>query len=56
MDSADANDDGGVDITDAILILSSLFEGDTTLPQPYPVVGFDPTADEFICSEPEGSA
>ncbi|MBI2448933.1 right-handed parallel beta-helix repeat-containing protein [Candidatus Pacearchaeota archaeon] len=43
-DAADANDDGDLDISDPINILGFLFLGDpSSLPQPYPDIGIDPT-------------
>jgi hypothetical protein len=54
LDAADANDDGNVDISDPISLLSFLFLGGPTLPQPFPLLGPDPTTgDELGCEEPQ---
>ncbi len=50
FDAADANDDGRVNIADAVTLLSFLFDGGSTLPAPYPDSGFDPTQDSLSCS------
>jgi formylglycine-generating enzyme required for sulfatase activity len=47
-DAADANDDGQVDIGDAISLLFYLFEGDQP-PEPFPACGEDPTEDGLGC-------
>jgi glucose/arabinose dehydrogenase len=47
-DAADANDDGEVDIADAVAILFSLFVG-WRMPPPFPGSGVDPTPDELRC-------
>jgi len=39
----------GACLKDAIRILSSLFVGDATLPEPYPDEGPDPTVDGLGC-------
>jgi hypothetical protein len=43
LDSADANDDGTVDISDPVYILFFLFVGGPQPPIPYPEAGKDPT-------------
>ena len=45
MDAADANDDGQVNIADAIALLGHLFGGVPSLPAPFPGCGTDPTGD-----------
>ncbi|HEX9284235.1 MAG TPA: SUMF1/EgtB/PvdO family nonheme iron enzyme, partial [Nitrospirales bacterium] len=47
-DAADANDDGQVNIGDAISVLFYLFDGDQP-PQPFPECGEDPTEDSLNC-------
>ena len=54
-DSADANDDGVINLTDPILILRTLFDGNLGgIIAPYPYRGFDPTPDELLCKDFEG--
>ncbi len=53
-DRADGNDDGAVDISDAIFIIRSLQVGDVRIPPPFPGPGSDPTADALACGSPEG--
>ena len=47
QDAADANDDGNIDIADAVAALSFLFGG-ASLPEPINC-GEDPTADSLDC-------
>ena len=43
---SDLNDDGGVNLADSIYILNHLFViGASSIPEPYPNSGFDPTPD-----------
>ena len=50
-DAADANDDGALDISDAIMTLGFLFLGmPPTLPEPHPNRGPDPTSDALDCA------
>lgn len=49
LDSADADDDGDVTITDAIRILGYLFVGIVSPAGPFPEAGIDPTSDELEC-------
>ncbi|MCA8962661.1 MAG: hypothetical protein KDC38_19180, partial [Planctomycetes bacterium] len=52
-DQCDANDDGRLDIADAIAQLNSLFAPDATpLPAPGPSCGEDPTMDFLTCYSP----
>jgi hypothetical protein len=54
MDSADANDDGDVDIADAPALLGHLFSDTGPLPAPYPGCGPDPTDDNLpVCFYPQ---
>ena len=48
-DAADADDNGRLDITDAIRTLDALFLGTATLPAPYPEEGQDATQDSLRC-------
>jgi hypothetical protein len=45
----DTNDDGKVDLTDAIYTLRFLFNGGEPIPEPYPAPGVDPSSDELPC-------
>ena len=55
-DACDSNDDGDVDISDAIATLDVLFLGGDPLPAPgLTVCGDDPTADALGCDEPRSS-
>ena len=49
LDAADGNDDGTVDISDAITILLYLFTDRGDLPDPFGTCGIDPTADALSC-------
>jgi hypothetical protein len=53
LDAADTNDDGAVDIGDAIAVLSHLFAGAGPLPDPFGECGVDPTVDELGCASYE---
>ena len=48
-DAADANDDGMIDIADAISLLSHLFADTGPLNEPFSACGMDPTDDELLC-------
>ncbi|HZN58941.1 MAG TPA: hypothetical protein VFD71_12755, partial [Planctomycetota bacterium] len=48
-DAADADDNGRLEITDPIRILSFLFLGGDALPPPFGVTGPDPTPDDLDC-------
>ena len=48
-DALDANDDGRVDISDAVFDLLFLFTGRVSLPAPFPVKGADRTEDDLHC-------
>jgi hypothetical protein len=49
LDAADANDDGAINIADAIAVLSNLFANAGPLPAPFNGCGTDPTIDELGC-------
>ena len=48
--AADANDDGALEISDAIYLARFLFLGGLAPPAPFPNCGFDRTGDELECS------
>jgi hypothetical protein len=48
-DSTDVNDDGKVDISDPIYLMSYLFLGGRPPDLPFPLAGMDPTADPLDC-------
>ncbi len=50
MDAADADDNGTIDITDAIWVLEYLFREGNAPASPFPDCGIDPTSDEISCS------
>ena len=52
LDAADANDDGQLDLADPIFCLDFLFRGGGPPPEPFPLAGPDPTADEISCPLP----
>ncbi|MBT6541498.1 MAG: hypothetical protein HOM39_08035, partial [Planctomycetes bacterium] len=47
--AADSNDDGTLNIADAIALLSYLFSGASAPPAPFPDCGIDPTVDALEC-------
>jgi hypothetical protein len=47
MDACDSNDDGVVDLADAVSTLRFLFKLGKVLPAPYPLAGSDPTPDIY---------
>jgi len=52
-DAADMNNNGKVELSDAILLLEHLFRGGAPPPAPYPDPGIDPgTADNLGCDRP----
>ncbi|MBT7129229.1 MAG: hypothetical protein HN891_00765 [Planctomycetes bacterium] len=53
-DAADSNDDGNLDISDAVNILAQRQSG-LPLPLPFPIVGNDPTPDGLLCATPTPS-
>jgi hypothetical protein len=50
LDAADVNDDGKINVSDAIVLLRHLFQGGAAPPEPYDAPGPDPTADDLGCS------
>ncbi len=48
-DAADANDDGALDIADAVYVLAYLFAKGTPPPEPSGAPGSDPTTDSIEC-------
>ncbi len=51
LDSLDANDDGGVDISDSAYALNFLFSSGRAPPAPFSECGTDPTEDELGCEQ-----
>ena len=51
LDAGDANDDGVLDISDAIFLLRALFQGEAQPPEPYPFPGPDATPDSLGCKK-----
>lgn len=50
LDTADADDSGDVELTDAVFILQFLFQRGPPPPSPYPEPGLDPTpGDDYTC-------
>jgi len=49
-DAADANDDGEIDIADAISTLNHLFANSGRIPAPFRCCGIDPTIDDLDCA------
>jgi len=55
-DAADADDNGKIEVTDPIVILSVLFLGyDFPFPSPFPYCGDDPTEDGLDCPSEGGT-
>ena len=48
-DAADANDDGGLNVTDGVYILAHLFLSGPAPPAPFPEAGRDATDDALGC-------
>jgi hypothetical protein len=49
-DAADINDDGSMNIADSVYLLTYLFAGGTTPPDPFGATcGYDPTSDGLRC-------
>ncbi len=51
QDAVDANDDGEIDISDAVRSLIYQFAGGPPLPAPFPDPGPDPTRDRLTCGQ-----
>ena len=49
MSDITTNDDGAIDIADAIALLDFLFGGSGDLPEPFGECGVDPTEDGVGC-------
>ena len=49
MKAADADDDGRLNLSDAVRILLHLFGGQGALPDPFEDCGVDPTPDGLSC-------
>ena len=47
--AADADDDGGLNLSDPVRILLHLFGGEGSLPEPFEICGVDPTPDDLSC-------
>jgi len=51
LEAADANDSGGLDLTDAVFTFLYLFSSGSPIPQPGPTAcGLDPTPDDLGCA------
>ncbi len=48
-DAADTNDDGRLNLADALYLFTWLFRGDVSMPDPHPGCGTDPTGDSLDC-------
>ena len=51
IDGCDANDDGELNLTDALVGLDFLFDDGSAPSAPYPEVGIDPSLDQLSCLE-----
>ncbi|MBN1442419.1 MAG: DUF2271 domain-containing protein [Planctomycetes bacterium] len=51
LSAADSNDDGSVDVSDAVTLLVHLFLDARPLPEPYAACGQDPSPDDLLCME-----
>jgi hypothetical protein len=49
QDAADTNDDGRLNVADALYLLTWLFRDEVAMPGPYPACGIDPTGDSLDC-------
>jgi hypothetical protein len=54
QDAADADDNGQVQLTDAIRILTYLYVGESPPEAPFSDCGEDPTPDELPCLRQQG--
>ena len=52
--AVDGNDDGSINLADAVSILAYLFSGSGTLPAPFLDCGTDSTADALDCLQYNG--
>ena len=51
LDAADTDDDGKLQITDAVYALNHLFSGGATPREPFAECGPDPATDELDCEQ-----
>ena len=51
LEAADANDDGSIDVSDAVRVLLYLYAGRGPLPAPFPAADADPTPDGLGCTK-----
>ena len=51
LDAMDSNDDSLLDLSDPVHTLTWMFSGATTMAEPFPSCGFDPTPDVLHCEE-----
>jgi len=54
LKAADINDDGAIDVADAIRMLQYLFKHGTSPAAPFAECGADPTPDNLTCAAPVG--
>jgi ELWxxDGT repeat protein len=52
LDALDSDDNGKVDLTDAVYELEYLFLGGPEPPGPFPDCGYDPSPDDLSCEAP----
>ena len=55
LDAVDANDDGGLDVSDPIFTLHFLFADGAPPAPPFPLCGVDPTIDGIGCEGSQGA-
>ena len=55
-DAADTDDNGTIELTDAVALFAFLFLGQSAPPEPYPACGVDPTPDALTCEASRCSA
>jgi hypothetical protein len=48
-DAADSDDNGLLDLIDSVFSWNHLFRGGPTIPEPFPDLGLDDTADDLTC-------
>jgi hypothetical protein len=54
LDSADVNDDGELDLSDAVYLVGFPFAGGSPPPAPHPECGADLPDDDLTCGKPAG--
>ena len=52
LDAADVDDNGKLEISDAVALLDFLYKGAGPPPQPFPLAANDPTPDAMTCEIP----